>query len=164
MKLKKKGFTLVELIIVIAIIAILAGAIFVAIDPARRLHETRNARRQSDVSTILDAIKKHQADNGGAFYSEIAVLDEGAYYIIGTQTSGCDDECANQTAEDACVDLSGMGANYMAVVPVDPSIGTPQKTGYMLEVNSGALTVHACEPEGEGPGGTGSPLDINVTR
>ncbi len=27
------------------------------IDPARRLHETRNARRHSDVATILDAVR-----------------------------------------------------------------------------------------------------------
>ena len=37
------GFTMVELIIVIAIIAILAAGIFVAIDPAKRLHEARNS-------------------------------------------------------------------------------------------------------------------------
>ncbi|MBN1258340.1 prepilin-type N-terminal cleavage/methylation domain-containing protein, partial [Candidatus Peregrinibacteria bacterium] len=43
----KKAFTLLELIIVIAVIAILAAAIFVAVDPARRLHEARNARRWS---------------------------------------------------------------------------------------------------------------------
>ena len=46
------GFTLVELIIVIAIIAILAAAIFVAIDPARRLNEARNARRSSDITNV----------------------------------------------------------------------------------------------------------------
>lgn len=164
MMVKKAGFTLVELIIVIAIIAILAGAIFVAIDPARRLHETRNARRASDISTILDAIKKYQADNDGDHYSAIADLVDGDYYIIGTAGSGCDDECANQTADDACVDLSGMGASYLAVVPKDPQTGTDAKTGYMIEKNGGALTVHVCLPEGEGPGGNDSPLDIKVTR
>jgi len=162
--MKKKGFTLVEWFIVIAIIAVLAGAIFVAIDPARRLHETRNARRASDISTILDAIKKYQADNGGEHYSEIANLVDGDFYIIGTQASGCDDECANQTADDACVDLSGMGSDYLPVVPKDPKTGTDLKTGYMIEKNGGSITVHVCEPEGEGPAGADSPLDIKITR
>lgn len=164
MNKRKAAFTLVELIIVIAIIAVLAGAIFVAIDPARRLNEARNARRASDIATIMDAIKKNQADNGGAYYSEIDALDEGAFYIIGTDASGCDDECANQTAEDSCVDLSGIGANYLAIVPLDPSSGTEAKTGYMIEKNAESITVHACSPQGTGGGGEGSPPEIKITR
>ncbi|PLX26244.1 hypothetical protein C0580_00420, partial [Candidatus Parcubacteria bacterium] len=37
--MKQKGFTLIELIIVIAIIALLAAATFVAVDPAKRIGE-----------------------------------------------------------------------------------------------------------------------------
>ena len=38
-----KGFTLIELIIVVAIIGLIAAAAFVAIDPAKRIGNANNA-------------------------------------------------------------------------------------------------------------------------
>lgn len=163
--INKKGFTLVELIIVIAVIAILAGAIFVAIDPARRLNETRNARRASDIATILDATKKYQADNEGVHYSTIAALTVGEYYQIGTASTGCAIACGLENTQSACVNINGMGTNYLALVPVDPNNGTTAQTGYaMVRDSQGAITVLACAPEGEGPGGAGTAPIISVTR
>ena len=142
----------------------MAGAIFVAIDPARRLHETRNARRSSDVTTILDSLKKYQADNGGTHFDEIADLDANVNYGIGTGG----DTCATCTAVGGvseCVDIEDMGENYLAVVPSDPKVGSDNETGYyLLKSNLGAITVGACEPEGEGPGGGGTPPGIEITR
>lgn len=184
----RKGFTLVELIIVIAVIAILAGAIFVAIDPARRLHESRNAVRANDIATILDAVITYQADNAGTHYSTVAALDSGEFAIIGTDSADatCSDAhatgfydsaaeaCAgadadaDDTAGD-CVDLSSIGSNYLASIPYDPSI-TSSSTGaansqYYISIDSnGAVTVGACDEEGEGGGGTGTPPVLEVTR
>ncbi len=162
---RQAGFTLVELIIVIAIIAILAGAIFVAIDPARRLNETRNARRNSDVATILDAIKKYQGDNAGVHYATVVSMAADTYYQLGTASSGCGVTCGLNTTQTGCVDLSNIGTNYLAVVPLDPNGGTSAKTAYAIERDSnGAITIQACNAEGEGPGGAGSAPTISITR
>lgn len=161
----KKGFTLIELIVVIAIIAILAGSIFVAIDPARRLQESRNARRSSDVTNILDSVIKYQADNDGTHYSTVAGMTASNYYVIGTCASGADTTCTAQTTQAACVDLSSIGTNYLAVVPKDPKTGTDANTDYyIMKDANGSITVGACDPEGEGAGGSGTAPTIEVAR
>ncbi len=161
----QNAFTLVELIIVIAIVAILAGAIFVAIDPARRLHEARNARRWSAVNTILDAVKKFQTDNDGTHYDEIVNSNTDTNYVIGTDGSGCLGTCGSVPVDDECIDFLDMGAAYISVIPKDPKTGTESNTGYYFNRSSVAgFLVGACLPEGEGASGSGTPPTITVTR
>ncbi|MBI5421936.1 prepilin-type N-terminal cleavage/methylation domain-containing protein [Candidatus Peregrinibacteria bacterium] len=160
------GFTLVELIIVIAIIAILAAAIFVSIDPARRLHEARNARRRTDVMTMVEAIKQYQVDNDGIHYITIANADFDDPRIIGLPALVCDTTCSAVTVTNTqCLDLSDIGPNYLSRIPKDPTIGTDQWTAYyLIKGSSGNITVGACEPEGEDAGGAGTPPVIEATR
>jgi len=160
-----QGFTLIELIIVIAIIAILAAAIFVAIDPARRLNQARNARRSSDVANILDALVKYQADNNGTHYATVAGLTAGSYYALGTCASGANLTCTAHTALAACADVSGIGTNYLGAVPQDPRTGTAANTDYYIKRDAnGSLAVGACDSEGEGAGGSGTAPVIEVVR
>ena len=65
MKTYRKGFTLIELLLVIGIIAILAAIVIVAINPTRQLGQARNAQRNSDVNTLLNAIWQYAIDNSG---------------------------------------------------------------------------------------------------
>jgi len=52
----KASFTLVELLVVIAILGILSAAIIVAINPAKRSRQARDAKRKSDISALTNAI------------------------------------------------------------------------------------------------------------
>lgn len=65
--LHKKGFTLIELLIVIGIIGFLAAAILVAVDPIKRIQESRDARRFSEVNGMLNAILNKQTDDRAYF-------------------------------------------------------------------------------------------------
>ncbi len=162
-----KGFTLVELIIVIAIVAILAGAIFVAIDPARRLHEARNARRWSDVNTIVNAIKQYQVDNDGEHYYEVEDAYEEEYSVLGEDALLCNYGCdaAPEATSTDCVDLTDIGSDYLTIVPADPKTGDQEYTGYYLyKHGNGAITIGSCDAEGEGAGGSGAVPVISVTR
>jgi len=51
-----KGFTLVELLIVITILAALAAAVVVVLNPAELLAQGRDAQRMSDLSTVQNAL------------------------------------------------------------------------------------------------------------
>ena len=53
---KKGGFTLLELLIVIAIIAILSVALILVINPAETLRKSRDAQRISDMNTMKTAL------------------------------------------------------------------------------------------------------------
>lgn len=61
------GFTLIEILLVMGIIAILATVVIVAINPGRQFAQARNSQRTSNVNTILNAIGQNIADNRGVF-------------------------------------------------------------------------------------------------
>lgn len=63
---RRKGFTLVELLVVIGIIAILFAVVLVAINPAKRFAEANNARRLSDVNSILNGVLNYTVDQKGS--------------------------------------------------------------------------------------------------
>jgi prepilin-type N-terminal cleavage/methylation domain-containing protein len=163
---KALGFTLVEIIIVVAIVAILAAIAFVAIDPARRLHESRNAKRWADVTAIADALQKWSVDNAGAMYTTLDSVAVDTNYMIGTCDDAADADCDEaEIAVGNCVDLSELGDHYLSKIPNDSSDGTAEKTGYYIsKTTDNALTVGSCAPEGEGEGGAEEVDPISVTR
>lgn len=161
----QKGFTLIELIIVIAIIAILAAAVFVAIDPARRINESGNATRTQDVTALADGLRKYQADNGGTHLATLDAATDDLYYVIGTAAAGCDTTCTAQTTEAACLDLTTLPTSYLGTVPFDPSSGDATNTDYYIRKDSnGSITLGVCDPQGEGPGGGGAAPTIEIVR
>jgi len=145
---RQKGFTLIELLIVIGIIAFLASAIFIAVDPAKRFAEARNARRWTDVSSILEAVLEYAVDNGGTLPAGIdnAV---GTVQVLGTNASGCDSGCGAKTSVSACLDLSSaLVDEYLSAIPKDPLTGTDGFTDYYLnKTTKGRIEVGACDPE-----------------
>lgn len=143
-----KGFTLIELLIVIGIIAILAALTFVAVDPATRFAEARNAERWSATNSVLNAVLKFQVDNDGTLPSAIDSVS-GSSQVLGTDAAGCDATCTAATTVAACVDLSSdLVTTYLAAIPQDPSTGTVGSTDYYVNIDAnGRLTVGACDPE-----------------
>ncbi len=62
------SFTLIELLIVIAVVAILSVVVILALNPAELLKQARDSARLSDINTINKALALYQVDNPqGAF-------------------------------------------------------------------------------------------------
>lgn len=141
----KKGFTLIELLVVIGIIAALTTVVFVALDPAKRFKDARNARRTTDADTIIGAIHQYIVDTGGSMPSGIGA----SVYQIGTCGSGGATLCPGAVA--ACVDIGAtLGSNkYLKTNPIDPNGGSAATTGYSITKDTNNLfTVNACLSEG----------------
>lgn len=145
----KRGFTLIELLIVIAIIATLAVVVFVALNPAQRFKDTRDARRVSDVNTILTAIHASIIDNKGTLPTG---LSTGMSEVqLGTAGSGCAVATGGcSVTASACTDLTTPLTKYLKTIPIDPSLAsTSTETNYSVVVDANNIvTVKACGTEG----------------
>jgi len=144
----QKGFTLIELLVVIVILGILAAIIFVAVDPATRFGDARDARRTAEVVSILNAVLKYQVDNDGDLPAAIDAAPATSQ-VLGTAVSGCDSTCTAVTTLVACADLtSELVDTYLASIPVDPQTGTAANTDYYINrTGSNRITVGVCDPE-----------------
>jgi prepilin-type N-terminal cleavage/methylation domain-containing protein len=107
-KNKKEGFTLIEVLIVIGIIAVLAGVTLVAINPARQFAQARNSQRVSNIYSILNAIGQRIVDNKGVFEEECAA---GAIPMTETVLSSVGYDIA-----------SCLIPAYITSLPFDPSV------------------------------------------
>src|SRR3989344_8984724 len=137
----RKGFTLLELIIVVAIIALLAAATFVAVDPAKRIGNAQNAQRWSDVTAVMNGVLQYVVDNNGT-YPNNANWTNNELYQLGTDTSNCNTGCtASSTTQAACLNLSASTAlveTYLATIPTDPTQTTHDglETDYYIRKSS----------------------------
>jgi len=100
----KRGFTLIEILVVIGLIAILATIVLIAINPARQFAQARNTQRTSDVNTILNAIGQYTADNKGTMPAAITTSD------LDIEGTGGADLCPL------------LMPTYVSSFPVDPSV------------------------------------------
>ena len=158
-KRKNGGFTLIEILVVIGIIALLATIVIVAITPARQFAQARNTQRTSHVNSILNAIGQRYADNKGLFH---AASDTICTIDIPSVSS-----TSAQVISSTDLDLRPcLVPTYISELPVDPAVGvswngTTYNTAYKVykDLNTGRVTVFATTSES-----TLGNVEISVTR
>lgn len=150
-----KGFTLIEILLVIGIIAILATIVIVAINPARQFAQARNSQRTANVTAILNAIGQNIADNRGIFTCATGSLPQTAT-VIKSGSGGFD--LAN------CI-----SPIYISSVPFDPSAlgahftsNSDYDTGYTVAQDALTRRITIAAPEALQAGELAQ--DIKVTR
>ncbi|KKQ25943.1 MAG: hypothetical protein US62_C0024G0005 [Candidatus Woesebacteria bacterium GW2011_GWA1_37_8] len=142
---KNKGFTLIEILLVVAILSVLLVVVFASLNPAQRLIDARNARRWNDVNQVLTAIHECIIDNNLATCGLGTTV---ALSQIGSCPSG-QGAVPCTGAATACLDLDAdTDLNpYIAGFPTDPTDPGTGKTGYAIQVASGIVTISACSAE-----------------
>lgn len=108
----KTGFSLVELLVVLGIIAILASIIFISLGPARK--KARDARRKTDLAQI-----------GQMLYASACYLPN----------AGAGDYDIADLVPELKIKYPQM-AQYSFLIPKDPLSGSEDKTNYRYQVTS----------------------------
>ncbi len=131
----QKGFTLLEILLVIAVIGILASIVILAINPNNQLGEARNAQRKADVSTILNVVYQYSIDNN--------ILPAS---ITTTQT----EICKTGGVCTGLIDLSVLTTDekYVVLIPFDPTGASTNGAGYEISKSiNGRVTIAAPDAE-----------------
>jgi len=136
---KSSAFTLIEVLISIAIIALLISTAVFIINPAQRFAETRNDQRELNINVILNAIGQNITNNTGAFACTAGVIPTTTPTVIGSSTYDIYDCLVTE---------------YISEMPVDPKTGiagtsTSYNTRYSIVQNptTTQITVAALDAE-----------------
>ena len=157
---QRKGFTLLEILLVIAAIGILAAIVLVAINPQRQLAQARNAQRRADVLAISNAINQALISNAAlpagistTLRNVVSTAGTGNCAVVGTVA----------LASDVADFVATVSPAFIGALPRDPQAATPGCSDYIVQLGDAAnnrTTVSA--PRAEAVGGILTP--INVTR
>lgn len=144
--INKKAFTLVELIITIAVIAILTATLFVASRPQKRIGETNDAKRKNDAQAIEQAIKVLATDNG-VVPSELKDLTENQKFAI-VKAGGTVTGTYSCTALGTSIDKKDISSTLLSVIsamPMDPELtSSSNETGYYIVRRGSFYDVEPC--------------------
>jgi len=154
---QQKGFTLLEILLVVAAIAILAAIVIVAINPTKQLGQTKNAQRRADITTILNAVYQYSIDNNGAIPESISTTTRNI-----CKTGIASNVCESVAGGFGGVDVGGTGSTsgavwlgqltnselYLTSIPVDPiGVGTATTGYYIKRTDTNRIYVEAKHAE-----------------
>jgi prepilin-type N-terminal cleavage/methylation domain-containing protein len=101
----KKGFTLVELLVVIGILAILTAAVVVVLNPAELLKQARDAQRLSDFDALRSAIALYLSTAPTPTFN--IATSSVAFAMVGSTCHGMSANVSCSTRTSTAIDGNG---------------------------------------------------------
>lgn len=114
-KINKKAFTLIEMLVVIAIIGVLASIVAISIGTANS--KSRDARRKSDLDSVNKALNAYSVDN----FNKYPICDSYSSWVTrggDTRENPC--WCITTNANSTLLKNALVTGNYLPVMPLDP--------------------------------------------
>lgn len=139
---KAKGFTLVEVLLVIVIIAALSAIVIIAINPGKQIEDALNMQRKADLNALESAVNQYMIENRGQTPPGV---DENLR-MLGTGVGDCNFDCgAMGQTHSECLDLKDfLVPTFIADMPIDP-MGTSEISKYAIfEESKGRISVVSC--------------------
>ena len=128
---------MLEVLLVVAILAILAGIVILALNPGKQLADSRNSQRRVDVNTILNGVYQYAIDNNGTLPAAI--------------TTTAQQICRTGAVAADCTAVPGIFLNelttsekYLTAIPLDPQASPAATTDYtIVKTANNRITVAA---------------------
>ena len=141
------GFTLIEILLAIGILAILATAAIIAINPARQFAQARNTQRWNDIHAIMNAVYQYSVGHKGLLPPEVVGITD--------LTEICLPDASTCNGIIGVPSLTTEAA-YLTALPVDPSCpdvcNDAYSTGYFISTTvDGRVFIQAAYAELDEP-------------
>lgn len=143
---RESGFTILELVLAIAILAVLLVTVVVLIDPPRQFAKAHNGARASHLGLLAGAIYENISDNKGSFSCSSGPLPTSTMFMA----------APTATSTDRYDMAPCLVPAYLADLPYDPTAegahyasSTDYDTGYTIVRNEDTGQVTLAAPSAE---------------
>jgi len=140
-----RGFTLMELIVAILVVAVLLAVVYRAVNPEKRIVDTKNAVRLQEASAIEKAIKSALISGTDAPASLTNVTANTYYSLISNGGTPGTYACSQLGQTINTLDIASTVTPFLGgALPVDPDITSGINTGYYLIRRGNLFDVGYC--------------------
>lgn len=123
-----RGFTIIELLMVVSLIAILASLVIVAVNPAAHSALARNAERWNHMNMLSNGLYQYRLQHDGALPAGVS---ETPHEICRPDTT------SRVCMEKGLLDISSLVPQYIRTIPIDPAAPQGEGVGYALSFREG---------------------------
>jgi prepilin-type N-terminal cleavage/methylation domain-containing protein len=123
--LRRNAFTLIELLLVIGIIAVVAGIVIAAVNPQTRLASATDAKRRADARTIQQALQEYLVDY--SVLPDATSIPSGSERVI----------CSQGLSVSSCLRLDDdLVPTHIAALPRDSTVTNSNYSGFAVSKDS----------------------------